>query len=132
MKAPRKQRRARTPGLSSAILEVLNDIDALAHRFVPQPRVLDGDAAERFDPEYVDFVDRALAKRWLAGHQAAERRVLEVMAEDGAQAPDESFSRAMELLELAPADDPFRGADAAQARAAWVKLVAWAASRDRR
>ena len=94
--------------------------------------VLDEETAERFDTRYVRHVDRALAKRWLAGHQAAERRVLEVMARDGAPPPDESFARAMELLDLAPANDPFREADAAQARAAWAKLVAWAASRDSR
>jgi hypothetical protein len=38
----------------------------------------------------------------------------------------------MELVDLAPADDAFREADAAQARTAWVKLVAWVASRDSR
>jgi hypothetical protein len=112
--------------------EAINDIAALAHRTIPQSRDIDGEAAERFDPEYADLVDPALAKRWLAGHQAAGRRVLEVMADEGAPTPKDSFFRAMELVDLAPADDPFREADAAQARTAWVKLVAWVASRDSR
>jgi hypothetical protein len=77
-------------------------------------------------------VDRAFAKRWLAGHQAAARRALEEMREQGPPAPDISFAQAMELLDLAPDDDPFREADAAIARAVWVKLRAWAASHARR
>lgn len=77
-------------------------------------------------------MDRALAKRWLAGHQAAARRALEEMMEQGPPAPDMSFARAMELLDLAPDEDPFRESDAAKARAVWVKLRAWAASHARR
>lgn len=74
-------------------------------------------------------MDRALAKRWLAGHAAAGQRALEVMRAEGPPTSEVSFARSMELLDLAPSDDPFRERDAAQARAAWVKLRAWAASR---
>lgn len=77
-------------------------------------------------------MDPSLARRWLAGHQAAGRRVLDEMRIEGPLAPDVSFAQAMELLELAPETDPFREADSARARAAWVKLRAWAASRANR
>jgi hypothetical protein len=74
-------------------------------------------------------MDPALAKRWLAGHQAAERRALQVMRDEGAASPEVSFARSMELLDLAPEDDGFRERDAAQVRAVWAKLRSWAASR---
>jgi hypothetical protein len=74
-------------------------------------------------------VDPVLARRWLAGHEAAGRRVLDEMRNAGPLAPDVSFAQAMELLELAPETDAFREADSARARAAWVKLRAWAAKR---
>lgn len=74
----------------------------------------EGVVAARMDP--------ALAKRWLAGHQAAERRALQVMRDEGAASPEVSFARSMELLDLAPpGDDGFRDREAAHARAAWAK-----------
>ncbi len=81
---------------------------------------------------YASVVDRSLAKRWLAGHEAVRRRNLAVMRERGAPAPEVAFSQAMELVDLSPAEDPFRDADVARARAAWAKLRGWAASRARR
>jgi hypothetical protein len=74
-------------------------------------------------------MDRGLAKRWLAGHIAAERRAREVMRAEGPPTPAIAFEQSMELLDLAPAEDPFRERDVAHARAAWAKLRAWAASR---
>lgn len=78
-------------------------------------------------------MDPALARRWLAGHRAAERRALQVMHDEGATSPSVSFTRSMELLDLAPPeDDGFREREAAHTRAAWAKLRAWAASRAKR
>jgi hypothetical protein len=76
---------------------------------------------------YAERIDPALAKRWLAGHQAAGRRALQVMPDEGAASPKVSFARSMELLDLAPTeDDGFRDREATHARAAWAKLRAWA------
>jgi len=74
-------------------------------------------------------MDRLLAKRWLAGHAAAEQRALEVVRAEGPASPNDAFVRSMELLDLAASEDPFRETDVAPARAAWVKLRAWAARR---
>jgi hypothetical protein len=65
----------------------------------------------------------------MAGHAAANRRAFEVMREEGPPVADVAFQRSMELLDLAPAGDPFRERDVAQARAIWIKLRKWAASR---
>jgi len=77
-------------------------------------------------------VDPSLARRWLAGHEAVGKRVLDEMRTEGPSAPDVSFAQALELLELAPENDPFREADSARARMAWVKLRLWAANRANR
>ena len=78
-------------------------------------------------------MDRALVKRWVAGHVAARQRALQVMREEGPLPPDVSFAQSMELADLASdIDDSFREQEVAHARAAWAKLRAWAASRDRR
>ena len=77
-------------------------------------------------------MDRTLAKRWMAGHAAASRRAFEVMREEGPPSAEVAFQRSMELLDLAQAEDPFRERDVAQARAIWIKLRKWAASRANR
>lgn len=77
-------------------------------------------------------MDKALARRWAAGHAAAHARALEVMRAEGPRSPEDSFARSMELVDLAPEHDEFRERDVAPARAAWVKLKAWAASRAKR
>jgi len=77
-------------------------------------------------------VDRTLAKRWMAGHVAASQRAFAVMREEGPPSAEVAFQRSMELLDLAPAEDPFRERDVAQARSIWIKLRKWAASRANR
>jgi hypothetical protein len=52
------------------------------------------------------------------------------MREEGPRRPDESFTEALDLIDLAAnTDDAFREQGVAHARAAWAKLRAWAASR---
>jgi hypothetical protein len=77
-------------------------------------------------------MERALVKRWAAGHAAAQQRALRLMRDEGPSSPEISFARSMELLDLAPEDDGFRDLEAQRARAAWAKLRSWAASRARR
>lgn len=78
-------------------------------------------------------MDPLHAKRWAAGHAAAGQRALDLMREEGPSSPEVSFSEAMDLIDLAqPVADEFREQQVEHARAAWAKLRAWAASRDRR
>jgi hypothetical protein len=80
----------------------------------------------------LDAMDRALAKRWLAGHEAAQQRILQQMREDGPVSAEVAFAQSMELVDLAPDDDGFREHGVELARAQWAKLRTWAASRDKR
>jgi hypothetical protein len=68
----------------------------------------------------------------MAGHVAASQRAFDVMREEGPPSAEVAFQRSMELLDLAPAEDPFRERDVAQARSIWIKLRKWAASRANR
>src|SRR5690349_10642334 len=89
--------------------------------------------AERRRARYACAVDPSLAKRWAAGHVAAAQRALEVMRDEGPQSAEASFEEAMDWIDLAPQTvDEFREQQVERARAAWAKLRAWAASRDRR
>jgi hypothetical protein len=116
--------------------EALNDIGGLQRRsFRMPPNLCNIQAvfAERCSGRYASDVDPLLAKRWAAGHVAAGQRALEVMREEGPSSPDVSFGEAMDLIDLAqPTVDEFREQQVERARAAWAKLRAWAASRDRR
>ena len=77
-------------------------------------------------------MDRALVRRWAAGHAAAGQRVLDALRDEGPAPPDIAFAEALDLLVLAfEKEDPFREQEVALARAAWAKLRACAASRDR-
>lgn len=58
--------------------------------------------------------------------------MLAQLRDEGPRTPEVSFRQAMELLDLAPNEDPFREEDAAKARAIWLKLRVWAASHVRR
>ena len=89
--------------------------------------------AQRCRARYACAVDPLLAKRWADGHAAAAQRALEVMRDEGPRCSETSFEEAMDLIDLAPkAVDEFREQQVERARAAWAKLRAWAASRDRR
>jgi hypothetical protein len=75
-------------------------------------------------------VDDAAVKRWVAGQEAAARRALQLLREEGAPAPAVAFEQAMELcalVEVEPADE-VRLRNEAATRAAWAKVRAWAAS----
>lgn len=79
--------------------------------------------------------DRAMqpadVKRWAAGHAAAARRALELLRQEGPPEPAEAFAQAMELcalVDVAPADQ-VRLREEEDARRAWAKVRAWAASR---
>jgi hypothetical protein len=68
----------------------------------------------------------------IAGHEAAHRRSLELMRDEGPMSPEASFAAAMELCDLAPMleDDPVRDRELAQTRRLWAKLKQpWAAKR---
>jgi hypothetical protein len=116
--------------------EALNDLGGLrrrSFRTLHKWRKLQAVFAERSSDRYASDVDRLLAKRWAAGHAAAGQRALEVMREEGPSSPAVSFGEAMDLIDLAqPSVDEFREQQVERARAAWAKLRAWAASRDRR
>lgn len=78
-------------------------------------------------------MDGVVAKRWLAGHQAAERRALDALREEGPASPEVSFARSMELLDLVPESDPFRDQGVLETRALWTKLKAsWSVGRHSR
>lgn len=71
-------------------------------------------------------------KRYLAGHQAAARRQLELLHEEGPMAPADAFAAALELLELVDGTtpDPSRERQAAEVRALWTRIKQpWAARR---
>ena len=69
-------------------------------------------------------VNRALVLRWIAGQQAAERRSLRLMRDEGPMSAEGSFGAAMELCDLVTAerDDPVRDREVAEARRLWTKL----------
>lgn len=69
-------------------------------------------------------MDREAARRWIAGHRAAERRSLELMRHEGPMSSESSFQAAMELCDLAmpTAHDPVRDREIAEARRLWAKL----------
>jgi hypothetical protein len=77
-------------------------------------------------------MSRDAYRQFVAGHRAAEARALKVIRDEGPRPADESFARAMELLDLIDEDavDPLRENDDAQARASWAKVRAWAAKQD--
>jgi hypothetical protein len=79
-------------------------------------------------------VDDDAVRRWYAGHAAAGRRALALMREEGPPAPEVAFAQAMELCALVAVEpaDAVRMRDDAAARAAWARVRAWAANRDRR
>jgi len=79
-------------------------------------------------------VDRNAARRWRDGHEAAARRALALMREEGPPSPAVSFQQAMELcalVDVQPAD-AVRLREDRDARAAWAKVRAWAAKHDPR
>lgn len=78
------------------------------------------------------MVERHDVRRWIAGHQAAERRSFDVRRREGPMSPEQSFDAAMELCELAGPEesDLVRDREVEQARRLWTKLKRpWAARR---
>jgi len=78
---------------------------------------------------YDAVVDGNVAKRWRDGHEAAARRALQVMRDEGPPRPSVAFREAMELCALVDVEpaDTMRLREEREVRATWAKVRAWAA-----